>query len=999
MSNSRYKIFFWIATAACLLWGATQIFSASTNLKSTELVINEFLAANRTGLTDEDGDYSDWIEIYNPGRTAVNLSGWSLTDDAGQPEKWTFPNISLAGGEYLLLFASGKNRIPGETGTPLHTNFKLNREGEFLGLYNILDCTWVDVTSPELSQGSPYSKQFRDISYGRGGDKLAFGYLATPTPGALNDETVFWAGLVSAVEFSLESGFYDQPFMLELVTSTPGAVIRYTTDGSEATESNGLLYTTPVAIKTSTSIRAAAFKPNFLPSYVDTHSYIFLDEVLKQPPAPPGWPATWGIQPKNFRGYVKGEPMAADYEVDPEVVNDARYRRSLKDDLKAIPSLSIVIDRQHFTELYSNPRSKGREWERPVSVEFIDPTGNKPRFQINAGLRLHGGEVRWEFIPKHAFRLFFRGDYGAGKLQYPLFDDSPVETFDTLVLRGGGGYAGRPEGDKSSITHIKDQWLRSSQRAMSGISSHGAFVHLYLNGLYWGLYNVVERPDASFTSSHFGGKQETWFALNHNGLISGPLNRVKELEKLFANLGHNLEDPEKYAALKPRIDIAQFIDYVILNWYTGNRDWPETNWYLGAQEPLGQIMFFVWDGEGIWNEGAEIILGPSDPHNLVKPLFEGLIQNPDFKIEFADRMYKHLFNDGVLTGANSQARWQKISRLIDRAVVGESARWGDTRNDPPVTRADWLKALDEVLAQMDGNAARLIALTREAGYYPDLDPPLFNQPDGLAPAGFNLTMTLSEKDRGAGTIYYTTDGSDPRVEVTGDVSPNAMVYHAPLVLTRTTHIKARMLAGDSSPSPGRAVAQEGDQDTASISSGGNSGGNSSQIWSALHEATFSVVERDSQLVITEIMYNPIEGDDYEFIELQNTGNSELDISGVYFEGLDFSFPAGTAPLAPKEFVVLARNPAALAQKYPGLDIKGVYSGQLSNKGEKIILKDFRDNPIMGVEYDDENGWPISPDGRGDSLVIRNPKGELNNPKNWQASPTFNGSPGTADSIP
>jgi hypothetical protein len=215
-----------------------------------------------------------------------------------------------------------------------------------------------------------------------------------------------------------------------------------------------------------------------------------------------------------------------------------------------------------------------------------------------------------------------------------------------------------------------------------------------------------------------------------------------------------------------------------------------------------------------------------------------------------------------------------------------------------------------------------------------------------------------------GTIYYTIDGSDPRLPVTGEVAPNALVYQSPLVLPDTTHVKARALAGD--------------------------------VWSALHEATFRTREYDSPLRITEIMYNPVGGDDYEFIELKNIGDTPADLSGMSFEGIAFSFPSG-AVLPAGEFIVLARDPGAFAERYPSVPIAGTYQAKLSNKGEEIILKDRRGNVLVSVPYDDENGWPVSPDGRGDSLVFINLDGDPHDPENWRASARLDGSPGENDS--
>jgi hypothetical protein len=165
-----------------------------------------------------------------------------------------------------------------------------------------------------------------------------------------------------------------------------------------------------------------------------------------------------------------------------------------------------------------------------------------------------------------------------------------------------------------------------------------------------------------------------------------------------------------------------------------------------------------------------------------------------------------------------------------------------------------------------------------------------------------------------------------------------------------------------------------------------------KTWSALHEAIFSVVDQPSQIHFSEIMYNPIGGGAYEFLELKNTGDRKVDLSNMTIEGIRFSFP-NTPPLPAGELIVLVRDPIAFAERYPEVNIGGIYEGQLSNGGERITLKDHQGQVLISIEYDDENGWPVSPDGRGDSLVPVNLDGDINNPENWRASTHLYGSPG------
>lgn len=943
MAKRRHKIIFWGVIGACLLIGLGRyLLTPAIQNFAGDIVINEFVAANGLGVIDEDGDSSDWIELYNRGSRSVNLSGWSLTDDPSMPEKWPFPNITLPAGDYLLVFASGKNRREPQ----LHTNFKLNNEGEFLGLYRVLDQQFIDAVEPQ------YPPQLRDVAFGRHQESETLVYLTPATPGGSNAEAQPWAGQVEPVEFSVSRGFFDSPFTVALTTTTPGAAIRYTLDGSDPAAEGGLPYVEPVTIDTTSFLRAIAAKPGLLAADSVTHSYIFVDAVIRQPADPPGFPA------------------GADYEMDPRVVDDPRYSPILDEAFQSIPSVSLVSDVGNL-DIYQNPEERGVAWERPVSVEFIDPAAEQRNFQVNAGIRIQGGVGRLPVYPKHSFRLFFKRDYGPTKLEQSLFSESPIEAFDTVILRSGvnRSFAGYRDvlGDLSKdlrlTTYARDEWLRASQIAMSGIGSHGMFVHLYLNGLYWGLYNVVERPDASFAAAYFGGQREDWFVINHSGPVSGSSERFDRLHNL-AREG-DLADPDRYAEVTELLNIEQFIDYVILNFYSGNTDWGHNNWYAVVHNPDGRVNYFVWDGEKSWYDGAHIYLGKETfggQRNRMLRLVPALMENPDFRMAFADRLYKHLFNDGALTEANARARWLAITEPLEQAIIGESARWGDVAFDPPLTQADWRIARQDVLAQIDGNVARFIKLAREAGYYPAIDPPTFDPPGGMITADAAVTLTGPEGVNGE--IYYTLDGSDPRQAASGAVAETAIRYDGPLVLTGTTRINARVFDG--------------------------------QQWSARAESAFRGVDQPQALQFSEIMYHPPEGGDYEFLELKNNGSAEIDLANATFDGIRYTFPPDTPPLLPDEIIVLVRNAAAFAEKYPGASYAGVYEGQLSNQGETITLYDSNGNVIQAAEYSDNSGWPVTADGHGDSLVLVDPAGDPKAPRSYRASTNLDGSPGADD---
>jgi hypothetical protein len=245
--------------------------------QTTAIRINEFLAINVSGLTDEDGDKSDWIEIYNPSTQPVELSGWSLTDDINLPGKWLFPDIQIEKFSYLVVFASGKDRRI--TGKKLHTNFKLSGSGEYLALVN--------PSGKAVTEFNPfYPAQSADISYGFFSG--SFISLTVSTPGSLNQ---YAAGSYPPPPvFSKGHGFYNASFNLEITCPDQGIEIYYTTDGSKPSKGKGIKYNAPVKIEKTSIIRAIALKGVTESQKISTVTYLFPDDIVHQPNNPTGYP-------------------------------------------------------------------------------------------------------------------------------------------------------------------------------------------------------------------------------------------------------------------------------------------------------------------------------------------------------------------------------------------------------------------------------------------------------------------------------------------------------------------------------------------------------------------------------------------------------------------------------------------------------------------------------------------------------------------------------------
>ena len=498
------------------------------------------------------------------------------------------------------------------------------------------------------------------------------------------------------VHASAARGFCDGPFTLELTVPVSNAAIRLTFDGTEPTLSTGFAYSAPLRITNTTLLRAAAFKTNARVSAIATHSYLFLDQVLRQPKEPPGFPKVWnGIR--------------AVYQMDPRVVNAPAYRDRMKDSFKSLPVVSVVCARDDMfglQGLYLNSMQRGADWERPCSAEMILPDGSTA-FQIDCGIQIQGNSNRQpQKSPKHSFRLVFKQQYGPAKLNYRVFLDSPVKKFDTLLLRADYNYSWihwEPE-QRERAQRTRDAWMNDSARAMGLVAGHNRFVHLFLNGLYWGLYDFAERPDADFAAAYFGGTENDYDVINVFQAKNGTIQNFNTLHSL-----RGFARPENYQQLQRLLDVTNYIDYMLLNFYAGNRDWGEnSNWYaIRRHTPPGPFRYVPWDSEQVLHDlDYDCLRSPDRPpmHLIVE-----LSRNADFRRAFAARVQKHFFDDGALTPAANKARWMKRAADVDRAVIAESARWSYYRGAEPYTRdSEWVKEQNRLMKTFFPQRSRVV---------------------------------------------------------------------------------------------------------------------------------------------------------------------------------------------------------------------------------------------------------------------------------------------------
>ena len=542
-----------------------------------------------------------------------------------------------------------------------------------------------------------------------------------------------WAN-AQKLRFSQPHGFYDAEFTTEILCDVDlpeGVIIHYTLDGSEPTLESPI-YTQPLHVKGNTIVRAVALSDTEAFTKVTSATYLFLDDVLKQTNTPEGYPAEWGSYTDIWGTAI------ADYEMDPEMTSDPVLAEKIREGFLSLPVLSILTDKDNLFNPEPDPDTggiyiftgppvgdnTGHGWTRFANVElfggtYLDEHGNEvPHdMHVSCGLRLHGGHGRLaEKNPKHSFRLVFKEKYGKKNLKYPLFGEDEPHKFDQLVLRChfGNSWQHWMESNRGKAQYTRDVWARRMQRKMGWTSVNALYVHVFLNGMYWGLYNIAERVDEKYGVDHLGGKEEDIDAIkveedggNHLEAAQGDMEAYElmtqtakqaaddtyyyQLQGLDA---HGNPDPE----LEPLLDIDAFIDYMLINQYGGNTDWDHHNWYAIRRKGADSegFRFLCWDSELILDNPNENVLSKNNGSQYPTGIFQNLLKNEKFARRYLKRAKVVLAEDGLLGETSAVAVFDSLYNTIALALYDEAARWGDYRRDVhPYTTRGKLYTVDE----------------------------------------------------------------------------------------------------------------------------------------------------------------------------------------------------------------------------------------------------------------------------------------------------------------
>lgn len=910
------------------------------------VIISEFLADNEGGIRDGDGDREDWIELYNLEAQAVDLEGWFLTDDAGELTKWRFPTVTVEAGGYLVVWASSK--APAAPGGELHTNFKLGNGGEYLAL--------VDPNTNVVSAFSPaYPPQRDDVSYGRDQVEPGItGFFQAPTPGRPNAPS--GPGFAPDPLFSLASGLYVTN-RLFVGLSAPSGEIHYTVNGAPPTAS-GLPYTGPIQIQQGTILKARVFEDGLMPSRVVAAGYYLASDelvdfdsnlpLLVVQPAGSSIPQgtrvpvfVTAIEPFRGRAAILGTPShtgMGSMEVRGQS-STGFPKKQYNLELNDAAGLDVEVP------LLGLPAESDWVLNGPYTDKSL--LNNFLTFELHEQMGHYAVRRRFVevFIDQSRERLRYPTDY---KGIYVLLEKIKIDNNRVDVARLGsannsepeitGGYIFKKDKDSPGDRNF-------STRGGSGFSAQSLKYH-------------DPKPDEITTA------QQAWLR-NHLIALEETLYATDWLTRTGERHYSHYIDVPSFVDNHWIVEFAKQIDgYRLSNHFHKERGGkvnmdPIWDWNLsfGNADYLDGWIASGWYYPLIGQDGHIWL------RRLISGTTNGYSQNgdPDFNQAIADRW--SVLRTNILSSANVLARVDEIAAYLDEAKDREFARWSRLNSYVWPNPGIYIQPTYE---RIIANKKQWIDSRYNWIDQQFLRAPAFSRDGGPVPAGHRFTISAPA------SVYYTLDGSDPRLSG-GGVNSSARSYTGAVQIDNTARVVARTYQG------GR--------------------------WSGPTAATF--VSTPPALTITEIMYHPAPppvGDtndvsNFEFIELRNLLPTTLDLRGFRFvEGVTFDCSLGTVEtLPPGGRVVVVANRTAFEARYGSLPaVTGEFTGNLDNGGETIRLIGPMGEQVEEVRYRD--GWYPATDGNGFALVSTHPNqaaAVATEASDWRTGSAFNGTPGVA----
>ncbi|WP_076026754.1 CotH kinase family protein, partial [Cnuella takakiae] len=709
-----------------LLLSILGFFQFYTVNAQTGIYINEAMGSNRNTIADSTGSFEDWLELYNPTSNARPLNGYYVTNDITKPQLFRLSgNLQIPARGYILLWAS-KDTTRGKT----HLPFKISSSGERLYLFAPDGNTLVDSLALD--------EQKTDVSYGRTKDgSTTFGFFAAPTPRSTNNNATVYLGILNPPVFSQPAGFYGSAFSLSITSDDPAVKIVYTTDGSlpHAGNINGTVYryknkyqqqpTDPVGpflldsfksfnYVNPINVKDASANPNKLSlksaTYENTYSYAPATLINKGT-------VVRAVATKD--GYIPSEITTATYFVTPGGTN--KYN---------LPVLSITLPENYLFSWDSGMYNAGADFEKwrtlnptatpnggtpanyntketefPASFELFLANATTLQLQTNVGLTGNGGYSRR--YGQKALRIYFRKSYGASDLNYKIFTDLPYTNYERLVLSNAG--------QDMPTAHMRDMVAQACVKHLNVGTQHQQPAVAFVNGEFWGLYNIRQRYDDNHFKQIWGIDPDSLDLIyNRSEVKYGTSTAILNLRSFFT--ANDLSVTENYQKVQTMMDIDNFIDYQLAEIFLGNRDWPANNTYCYRKRvpftpgaPPGQDGRFRWalnDMDhtfGLYSSGwvgynmlawATGSSTDGNPSAWATDMLRKLLTNTEFRNKFITR-YADLLNTTFLP-VNINRVTNSYRDLLSPHIVEHIQRW---RN--PASATSWNTLVNNMIKYAD----------------------------------------------------------------------------------------------------------------------------------------------------------------------------------------------------------------------------------------------------------------------------------------------------------
>ncbi|MFM1944697.1 MAG: hypothetical protein RI897_3679 [Verrucomicrobiota bacterium] len=938
----------------------------TSNPPPPQLFINEVMSDNTSTLTDQAGLFHDWIEIYNPADVAVDLTDFALTDDSLAPGKWRFPTVLIQPQSYLVVFASDLNLV--DPSQPLHTNFKLAAGGERLLLSDSALQLIDEFQIPALAV---------DQAVGRvpdGSGSLQLLSQADTTPGMANP-ILTTDPILQAPTLLPDGGFFADPVTVEVVAAEPTHTIHYTVDGSEPSSLSPTL-DAPLTLSQTTVLRVLARHPRgHLSDPVSRTFFIGVDHQLPI--------ISLATSPTNmaFRdGYLYG--MGS----------------------------SVLSSQDRVLQNY--PYSGSNAWkdrEVEVALELFE-TNHITALRQQAGMKIFGG---WgsRGYPQKSLALFARRIYGDGKFNHRLFPEQNLNEFESFVLRNSGNDnqsthqtpprppitefgTTRPYGSyfvNGTFTLLRDAFL---QQLLDGTSLDRQAYRpavVYINGDYWGIYNIREKTSADYVSAHNHVAPDQMDLIEGYGKVNaGSSTTYTAMRSYIAN--QDMANPANYAFVQEHyLDIANFIDYHLAVIYFQNFDIGNIKcWRPSA--PRGRFRWIVYDqdyGFGLWPAAiyepamardygdyrnmfdfytagtGTSVSWPNGGGNTL--LLRRLLDNPDFRNRFIQRCADLL--NTTFHPDRVQQTLATMAEVIRPEIPAHLERWNWTS----ITARDFgLPHQSEFAPFTQDTWEQNLAVLSDFGA---------TRPDKLRQDcidHFQLTGDL-------GTLQLEVDPPGAGLIQLNSITPTNLPWTGTYFVDVPNSLQAI-------PTPGyRFVSWSTPNSTSTAFTLSNSiQANTTNTFIAHFEPAPANPTTPPELIITEIQYHPADNaDSGDWITLHNPGPNPVHLTGWIFRDNEdhhaFLLPDTTLE-GGSSLVLCEEEDRFRIYHDAALPVAGSFQFGLNNSGDTLRLYRPDGTLALSITYDDVAPWPPEADGTGRTLQLIDPQADPTLPQSWTASP-------------